>query len=105
MLEGTLEGVAVGTARSVAGDQLPEPRSVGLAQNPIEAASLDVGDAVAGHALDRRALGGHVAVGVEDGDQVARVGGERAESWLALATLQIRCERRAAGGERDLGAE
>src|SRR5207244_6310880 len=105
MLKRTLEGVAVGTAGPVAGDQLPEPRSIALAQNPVEPASLDIDGAVAEHALDRRALVGHDAVGVEDGDQVTRMGDERAEPSLALATVQIRRERGAVEGQRDLCAE
>src|SRR6266516_5998686 len=90
MLERALETVAVGTAGSIAGDQLAKPRPIGLAQDPVEPASLDVDNAVAEHAFDRRALVGHDAVCVEDGDQVARVCDERAESRLALAPVQVR---------------
>ena len=41
-------------------------------------------------------------MGVEDGDEVARVGDQRPESRFALATVQVLRQQRSLDGERDL---
>ena len=61
--------------------------------------------AVAEHARDRGALVRHRPVGVEHGDQVARVRDERAEARLAPPAVEVLGERRSLDGERDLGGE
>src|ERR671924_190744 len=81
---------------------LREPRPVGLAHEAVEARPLDLVGRVAEHALDRRALVGHDAVGVEDGDQVARVRDERTEARLALPAVEILGEHRALDAPRHL---
>ena len=107
--ERALDHVGLGAAADVgladAGDDLREPRPVGRREQPGELAALDLVGAVAEHALDRRALVGDDAVGVEDGDEVARVGDERAEPRLALATVEVLRQRGALDGERDLRGE
>ena len=84
----------LGVARAVDRDQLREQRPVGLAQQPVEPRSFDLVDAVSEQTLDRRALVRDEAVGVQHRDEVAGVRNERAEPGLALASMEILCERR-----------
>ena len=83
-----------GAASGRPGQDAREPRAIGVAQQPVEARALDLVGRVAEQALDRGALVGDGAVGGEHGDQVARVGDERAEARLALAAVEILGERR-----------
>ena len=86
-------------SRAVGPDQLREKRTVALADQPVETLSLDLAGGIAEHALDRGALIRDDAVHVEDGDEVARMGDEGAESCLALSSMQIGRERRPLDGE------
>src|SRR5882724_13147071 len=90
-----LDRVRFGVARTVDRDQLREQGPVGLAQKPGEPRSFDLVHTVSDQTLDRRALVSDEAVGVQHRDQVARVRDEGAETGLALATMEIRCQRRA----------
>ena len=109
MPERALDHVRLGAAADVrladAGDDLREPRPIRLPQQAGEVRPFDLVRAVAEDALDRRALVRDGAVGVEHGDEVARVGDERAEARLALAAVEVLGERRSLDGERDLRGE
>jgi hypothetical protein len=89
VLDRALEGMALRAGRAVLRDQMQQPGPVGLAQDPVEARSLDVGDGVPEDALDRGALVGDHAVGVEHRDQVARVRDKRSEARFALPPVQV----------------
>ena len=105
VLERAFERVRVGAHLArVVHDPL-EPRAVGLGEEAVEARALDLVGRVAEHSLDRGALIGDDAVGVEDRDQVARVRDERAEASLALLPVEILDERRGLERERDLRRE
>ena len=93
---------AADVSLAYARQDLGQPRPVGLAEQLREVASLELVRAIAEDTLDGRALVGDGAMGVEDGDQVARVGDQRPESRLALATMQVLCQQRSLDGERDL---
>ena len=82
-----------------------QARLVGLGEQPVELRALDLVGAVAEHALDRGALVGDAPVRVEHGDQVARMGDERAEARLALPAVEVLRERCAFDRQRDLGRE
>ena len=92
--DGTLDRVSLGVARAVNRDQLRKQRPVGLTEQPVEPRSFDLVDPVSEQALDRRALVGDEAVGVQHGDEVAGVRNERAEPRLTLASMEILGERR-----------
>ena len=66
MDERALEGVRVGAAAAVAGDELVEARPVGFAQEPAELGPLHLVCPITEYALDRGALVGDDAVGVEN---------------------------------------
>ena len=100
-----LDRVRLGVARAVDRDQLREQGPVGLAQKPVESRSFDLVDAISEQTLDRGALVRDQAVGVQHRDQVAGVRDERAEPSLALASMEICCQRRPFDRERDLRRE
>ena len=60
---------------------------------------------VAQDALDRRALVAHRRVGLEHGDEVARMAHERREAGLAPPPVHLLAQHRAVEGECDLGRE
>ena len=55
----------------------------------LEARALDLVGRVAENALDRGALVGDDAVGVEHGDEVARMCDEGAETGFALPAVEV----------------
>ena len=79
-----------------------ETRPILFAQQPIKLATLDLFDAVSEHPLDRRALVGHDAVCIENGDEVAGMCDERAEPSFVLPPVQILGQRGSLEGQRDL---
>ena len=83
-------------------EHLGEARPVGLGEQAVEAAALDLRRGVAERAFDRRALIRHDAVRVEDRDQVRRVRDKRAEAGFALPTMKILCQQCAFERKRDL---
>ena len=107
--ERALDHVCLGAVAHVglahAREDLREPRPVGRAKQLGEVGSLDLVGPIAEHPLDRRALVRDGAVGVEHGDEVARVGHQRPEARLALATVQVLREQRSLDGERHLRGE
>ena len=107
--ERALDHVSLGAAARVrvahAGDDLGQPRPIGLGEQPREVSALDLVGPVAEHALDRGTLVGDRPVGVEHGDEVARMRHERAEPRLALAAVQILGERGSLERQRDLRRE
>src|SRR3954451_23139217 len=80
VLEPTLDHVRFGATADVrladTGKDLHQTRLIGWREQPREVRSLELIDAVTEHARDRRALIRHRPVGVEHGDEVARVGYE-----------------------------
>ena len=106
MPERALDHVGLRAAADVgladARQDLRQPRPVGHADQLGEVTSLHLVRAIAEDTLDRRALVRDGAMGVEDGDEVARVGDQRPESSFALATVQVLCQQRSLDGERDL---
>ncbi len=87
-----LDRVPVDAGRAVHLDQLREQRTIGLAQKPVEPRSFDLVHAVTQQTLDRRALVRDQAVGIQHRDEVAGVRNERAETGLALASMEILCQ-------------
>ena len=83
--ERALERVRVGAAAAAPATSCSSRDRSASVEQPVEARALDLVGAVAEHALDRRALVGDDSVGVENGDQVAGVRDERAETGLALS--------------------
>ena len=108
-LRRALDHVGLGAAADVgladAREDLRQPRLVRRSEQLRELRAFHLVDAVAEHALDRRALVRHGAVRVEHGDQVARVRDERAEARLAPPAVEVLGQRRSLDGERDLGGE
>src|SRR5436305_1609081 len=86
--QAALEGVRL-VGRALGVQQLLEPRVVALVEELCERMSLDLRGGPAEQRLDGGALIGDDAVLVEDGDQVGRVGDERAEARLALLAVQV----------------
>src|SRR3954453_15777681 len=74
-------------------------------QQALERRALDLLWQVAEQRLDGRALVEDAAPAVDDRDQVARVGDERAEARLASAPQLLRGGGRAVEGEGDLRRE
>ena len=97
--------VTLHAPRTVGCQELSEERQIAFAHQLVEAPTLELVDPVAEHALDRRALVRHHALGVEDGDQVGRVGDEGTETRLALPPMQVGRERCPLDCERDLRRE
>ena len=106
VLEGALDHMGLGSAADVrltdAGEDLRQAWTVGLAEQPGEVVAFDLLDSVAEDALHGWALVRDRAVGVEDGDQVARMGHQRAEPCFALPPVQVLGKRRSLDCEGDL---
>jgi hypothetical protein len=85
-----------------AGQDLRQPRPIRLVEQPAELRSLELVDAIAEDTLYGGALVRHRPVCVEDGDEVARVGYQRAETSFALSPMEVFGQRRPFNGERDL---
>src|SRR5206468_13053178 len=90
----SLDGVRLAWRAGHAGEDACEPWTVGCAEQPVEPSALDVLGGVAEKTLDRGALVRDRAVCCEHGDQVARMGDERAEPRLALTAVEILGEQR-----------
>ena len=105
VIDRAFDRVAFAHSRAVDCDQLREQWPVGFGQQAVEALSFDLVGAIAEHTLDRRALVRDDSVRIEDGDQIARVRDEGAETRFALAPVQIGGERCAFDRERDLRRE
>ena len=105
MPQRAFDRVRLAAAGAVAAHHLRQACLVGCADQPVEAGSLDLLGGVAQDALDRGALIGDDAAGIEHADQVAGMGDEGAEPCLALPPVQVERQRCALDREGDLGDE
>ncbi len=103
--ERALDGARLDLGRARLGEHVREPGPVGVADEVLERRADHLVGAEAEDALDGGAHVGDLTCGVEDGDQVARVGDQRPEPGLALAAMEALGQAGALDGQGDLRGE